>query len=77
MSDHQAPDHSWQVVFALGGALFVLGVFGFNRYAAWHGRPYTLQDKIYLTLQLIPMHSGDFEPPIPLELELARFGIPF
>lgn len=77
MSDHQAPDRSWRVVFALGGALFALGVIGFNRYAAWHGLPYTLQDKIYLTLQLILINSGGVETPIPLELELARFGTPF
>ena len=60
----------------LAAALFVLGVVGFARHAAWHNLPLTPFDWVYLTLQLIPLNSGAVEPPVPLELELARFLIP-
>ena len=60
----------------LGIVLFVLGIAGFERYAAWHNLTASIWDNIYLTFQLIPMNSGGVTPPIPLELNLARFFIP-
>ena len=64
----------WYIVLA--ALLFSLGVIGFARYAAWHHLPSTLLDCVYLTFQLISLNSGAVEPPVPLELELARFFIP-
>jgi hypothetical protein len=60
----------------LAAVLFLLGVVGFARHAAWHNLPLTPFDWVYLTLQLIPMNSGAVAPPVPLELEVARFLIP-
>ena len=56
--------------------LFLLGIAGFARYAAWHNLPLTPLDWVYLTFQLIPLNSGAVEPPVPLELEAARFLLP-
>ena len=56
--------------------LFTLGVVGFARHAAWHHLPLTLFDWVYLTFQLIPLNSGAVVPPVPLELEAARFLLP-
>ena len=61
---------------ALAMVLFSLGVIGFARHAAWHNLPLTPFDWVYLTLQLIPLNSGAVVPPVPIELELARFFIP-
>jgi len=36
----------------------------------------TLLDNAYLTLHLLPLTSGGVEPPVPWELEAARFGLP-
>ncbi len=72
----------WQKYQWLGlGILWMLaltaGLVGFTRYATWNQLPYSLADSFYLTLQLIPMNSGAVTPPLPLELNLARFAVPF
>ena len=54
-----------------------LGVTGFSRYAAGHNLSYSLWDKLYLVIQLVPLNSGALEPRIPLTLNIARFFIPF
>lgn len=56
--------------------LFSLGVVGFARHTAWHSLDLTPFDWVYLTFQLIPLNSGGVEPPVPLELEIARFLLP-
>lgn len=66
----------WPLLGLLGLVLFCLGWSGFTRYAAWHGLPNSVWDNLYLTLQLIPLNSGAISPPVPIELELARFFIP-
>jgi hypothetical protein len=68
--------NQWYLLGSLGIVLFVLGIAGFDRYAAWHNLTASIWDNIYLTFQLIPMNSGGVTPPIPLELNLARFFIP-
>lgn len=68
--------NQWYWLGSLGIVLFVLGIAGFERYAAWHNLTASIWDSIYLTFQLIPMNSGGVTPPIPLELNLARFFIP-
>ena len=68
--------NQWYLLGITGIALFVLGIVGFERYAAWHNLTASFWDNVYLTLQLIPMNSGGVTPPIPLELNLARFLIP-
>lgn len=68
--------YEWYILGVIGIALFALGIAGFARYAAWHNLPTSFWDHLYLTLQLIPMNSGGLEPPVPWELNLARFLIP-
>lgn len=67
---------SWFWIAAAGIVLFVMGVVGFGRYASIHNQPSTLLDELYLALQLLAMNSGAVPPPLPWELEVARFGIP-
>ncbi|MCJ7532133.1 MAG: NAD-binding protein [Anaerolineales bacterium] len=69
-------ENGWRLLLLFWLVLFTLGVAGFTRHAAWHNRPGSLLDSAYLTLQLIPMNSGAVAPPVPWQLELARFGIP-
>ena len=66
----------WYLLGAAWLAALVLGVIGFGHYAALHNQTASFWDDLYLTFQLIPMNSGAVEPPIPLELDLARFFIP-
>jgi len=77
MKKSSLPRNSLLYVYVtLAAALFALGVVGFAHYTALHNLLYTPFDWVYLTLQLIPLNSGGVEPPVPLELELARFLIP-
>jgi hypothetical protein len=68
--------YQWRLLAVAALVLFGLGLAGFTRYAAWHNLPNSFWDNLYLTLQLIPLNSGAVEPPVPFELELARFFIP-
>lgn len=77
MKNLQRPRNFLLYLYAsLAIVLFLMGVIGFARYAAWHNQPTTLLDWVYLTFQLIPLNSGAIDPPVPLELEMARFFIP-
>jgi hypothetical protein len=53
-----------------------LGAYGFARYLDGSSTGYSIWDDLYRALQLIPMHSGGIEPPIPFSLNIARFLIP-
>jgi len=55
---------------------FILALVGFANYSAWHRLAYSFWDQLYLALQLVAMNSGAVEPPVPLELNIARFLIP-
>ncbi len=68
--------HSWLALGLLWALALYLAYVGFLRYAALTGQPYTSFDLIYLTIQLIGMNSGNVEPPVPWQLEVARFLLP-
>lgn len=53
-----------------------LGYVGLFRQAASTGSSTRPMDLIYLLLQLITLESGARKPPIPWQLEIARFGLP-
>jgi hypothetical protein len=72
----RSPNSLLYLYLTLAAVLFSLGVIGFGRHAALHKSETTLLDWIYLTFQLIPLNSGGVEPPVPFELEVARFFIP-
>lgn len=54
----------------------VLGVTGWMRHSLWHHLPNDIWDNLFLTLQLVSLDSGAAAPPVPLELNLARFALP-
>jgi hypothetical protein len=74
--NHRPHNNLFTIYGILAVVLFTLGVIGFARHAAWHNLPLEPLDWAYLTIQLIPMNSGAVEPPVPPELEAARFLIP-
>ncbi len=65
-------DIQWPLIIFLGLASIVLGTLGFWRYY----KNYSLLDSFYASLQLISMNSGGVEPPVPWELQIARFLSP-
>ena len=68
--------YRWLVIgCAWLGALF-LGYIGFSRYAVLMGESSTPWDRIYLTLQLIPLNSGALPGSVGWELNVARLLIP-
>ena len=59
----------WQI------SLF-LGYLGFTIYANQNQLPYSILDRIYLSLQLISMNSGAVEGSVNWALEIARYLVP-
>ena len=68
--------YQWLVVGAMGIISVVLGCVGFAKYFQAQHEHRSFLDVLYLTLQLVPINSGAVLPPIPPELEIARFLIP-
>lgn len=68
--------HSWLGIGLLWVLALSLAYVGFQRYAALTDQVYTPLDLTYLTIQLISMNSGNVEPPVPWQLEVARFLLP-
>jgi hypothetical protein len=68
--------HSWLGIGLLWAFALYLAYVGFLRHAALTGQPHSPFDLVYLTIQLISMNSGNVEPPIPWQLEVARFLLP-
>lgn len=66
----------WVTLGVLWAAALVLGVAGFAHHAQIHDLDADVWDALYQTFQLIPMNSGAVIPPIPVELQLARFLMP-
>ncbi len=66
----------WPAIAALFTGAIVLGWVGFDRYMVAAGQPSSLSDDLYLSLQLIVLQSGAVPPPIPWQLEVARFLVP-
>ncbi len=54
----------------------VLGYNGFSHYYLAQGKPRSVFDLIYATIQLFVMESGNVDPPLNRQLELARFLAP-
>lgn len=67
----------WPVVCILGLAALTLGCIGFAKHSAFTGLRRSLWDLIYLSLQLFLLESGSVDPPVGLELNIARFLAPF
>ena len=53
-----------------------LGYLGFAIYANQNQLPYSILDRIYLSLQLISMNSGAVEGNVNWALEIARYLVP-
>jgi len=54
-----------------------LGWIGFDGNMTALNEPGTFLDKLYLSAQLFILHSGHVPPPVPWQLEVARFVAPF
>lgn len=68
--------HAWLGIAVLWAFALLLAYVGFQRHATLTGQAYSPLDLIYLTIQLISMNSGNVEPPVPWQLEVARFLLP-
>jgi len=66
----------WIFLGALWLSILLLGYTGFAKYFSAHKIPATSLDLLYATIQLIVLESGSITSPIPLEVEIARFGLP-
>jgi|MudIll2142460700_1097286.scaffolds.fasta_scaffold02262_4 hypothetical protein len=64
------------VLALLGLGLILLGMVGFHQYYLNKATVYSWFDCFYLSLQLIPLNSGGVTPPVPLQLNVARFALP-
>ncbi len=65
----------WGFVIVGGVAAFIFGYLGFEQYHAGDSR-YGWLDIVYRTWQLFVLESGGVEPPVPLNLEVARILAP-
>jgi len=68
--------HAWLGIGVLWVVALYLAYVGFQRHAALTDQPLSPFDLVYLTVQLISMNSGNVEPPVPWQLEVARFLLP-
>ncbi len=66
----------WPLIAVLFAAALVIGWVGFDRSLAALGQPGSFLDKLYLSLQLFVLQSGAVSPPMPWQLEVARFLAP-
>jgi hypothetical protein len=71
-SDYQLP-----IILLAGLGSLVLGFIGFTKHGLAAGQDRAFLDNLYLTLALLSMNTGAVDPPVPIELELARFLVPF
>jgi len=55
----------------------VLGLIGFTQYYQAAGKPASLADMLYLSLQLLSLNSGAVEGSVPWALQISRFLAPF
>ena len=55
---------------------FLLGIVGFSKYFSAHEITASTLDLIYATIQLVVLELGSITPPIPVEIEIARFALP-
>src|SRR5918992_2595484 len=69
-------EYHWYVLAVLFLLALALGIAGFRRYFDAVGEERSLADVVYLALRLFPLESGDVAPPVPWELNVARFLAP-
>jgi hypothetical protein len=66
----------WPVIGLLLILFIVLGFWGFEKHFAALNKHVPFWYKVYLSLQLVTMESGNIIAPIDWELDLARFLVP-
>lgn len=69
-------DYHWYVLLVLFLLALALGIVGFRRHFDATGEQRSFADLVYLALRLFPLESGDVAPPVPWELNVARFLAP-
>jgi hypothetical protein len=69
-------DFRWTFIGATGLLALCLGHYGFSTHFSRVGDPRSFSDSLYLSLQLFTLKSGAVGPPVPWELEIARFLAP-
>lgn len=70
-SEYQLP-----IILLAALVALAMGLIGFTKHGQTVGEPRTLLDNFYLTLGLLSLNTGAVVPPVPLELEIARFLVP-
>ena len=66
----------WVMLLILWGCFLTMGYSGWAQYELLNHQVNDIGLNIYLTVQLVSMNSGAVAQPIPLALEIARFGLP-
>ena len=66
----------WASILVLWIFFLCLGYSGWVQYEAMNHQANDIALNIYLTVQLVSMASGAVTQPIPLALDIARFGLP-
>ena len=66
----------WALILILWICFLYLGYTGWVQYELMNHQPNDIALNIYQTVQLVSMNSGAVAQPIPLALDLARFGLP-
>ena len=66
----------WPIVAGLGIVALVLGWIGFDLNMAAHNEPGSFLDKLYITIWLFAGRTGAVAPPVPWQLEVARYLAP-
>lgn len=70
-------DIEWPTVITLGVVSLTLGILGFLQYRTTGGKPLSIWDSLYQSLQLFSMQVNfDADIAIPLSLQIARFLSP-
>jgi hypothetical protein len=69
-------DYRWILLGILWLSGLLLGYIGFSKYFSAHKISASFLDLIYATIQLVVLELGSITPPIPIEIEIARFALP-
>ncbi len=69
-------NYRWILLGILWLSGLLLGYIGFSKYFWAHETSVSTLDLIYATIQLVVLESGSITPPIPIEIEIARFALP-
>jgi hypothetical protein len=66
----------WMFLGILWFVGLLVGYGGFSKYFTAREISANFLDLIYATIQLVVLESGNLAPPIPVEIEIARFALP-